>query len=479
MTGRPLLAMAFAACLPLAAQAEPAPAAAEDGFRLRPSVHWRSGDHRVDLGATVRVRSEAWDAHGKDLDWFTGTRTRVRAAYAYGESFRVFTELQDVRLHGMDRDASGAAALYRASSGDDAHAHGTDLRQAYLELRPLEGSVARLGRQDLKLGTEVLYAEPDWRYLKLARASQRLVGTVGWTHVERSNDGASLGWDLGGHHVFAFAARPTTGVFDADSAYRHQSEITYGGLSWTAKRGTWLENVELRGFALAYEDDRPVRHGGLPGEVEVYTLGLSAIGVHPVGPGSADVLLWLAGQLGDFDRLDHRAAAAVLELGYQLPDQPGRPWLRVGVNAASGDGDPDDGDHGTFFNMLPTNHLYYGFADRLAFQNLVDSFVQLRLAPHPRVAVDLFLHHFTLATDDDARYFGTSAFNESAFGFGAQPSRGFRHVGNELDAVVRVRLARGVDFEVGYAFLDGGALLSSLGSDPDVHFGYVQLQATY
>jgi hypothetical protein len=450
-----------------------------DGLHLGSPLHWQSGDHRVDLGLDVRFRTEAWDAHAGNTSWFTGTRTRVRLGYTFRERFRLVSELQDVRLQGLGDGSSGAAALYRANSGLDGNPHGTDLRQLYVEGRFLEKGLVRLGRQDIKLGTEVLYPEGDWKYLKVARASQRLVGTVGWTNSERANDGLALAADLGGHHVFGFVARPTTGVFDVDSAYRTQHDINYGGLSWTVKRDTWLEATELRFFALGYGDDRSTSHGGLSKGVEVYTAGASLIGIHPLGPGKADVLVWLAGQLGDYDGLDHRAAAGIVEVGYQLPELPLKPWLRLGVNAASGDGDPGDGDHETFFNMLPTNHLYYGFADRLAFQNLLDAFVQLRLKPHARVGIDVFFHRFSLLQEDDARYFGTGAFNERVFGFGAQPSRGFTHVGNEVDVVANVSLAKFLGLQVGYGFLDGGALLGALGPDPDVQFGYVQLKASY
>ncbi len=266
-----------------------------------------------------------------------------------------------------------------------------------------------------------------------------------------------------------------------DSAYRTQDDILYGGVSWTLKRGAWLANTELRLFGLGYRDDRPVDKGGKPDEVEVYTLGGSWLGVYPLGPGRADLLLWIAGQTGDFDDLDHQAVAAVAEFGYRLADVAMEPWLRLGVNFASGDGDPDDSDHETFFNVLPTNHLYYGFADQLAFQNLVDWFVQLKLSPLPGLALDLFLHRFSLASDDDASYAGTGAYNERVFGYVEQPSRGLQHVGTEVDVVARYAVHRHVSVEAGYAFLDGGALLREVapGRDADVHFGYVQISAHY
>ena len=184
----------------------------------------------------------------------------------------------------------------------------------------------------------------------------------------------------------------------------------YGGLSVTAKRGTWVDDTEFRGFFLGYQDDRPIDDGGLPSEVEVYTLGTSAIGVYPLGPGNVDVLLWAAGQAGHFNGRDHLAGAFLTEVGYQFTEVAWKPWYRVGINVASG-GD-DDGDHKTFFNMLPTNHLYYGFADLLAFQNLIDVFVQLQFKPHEKVSVNVMFHQFYLADDDDMQYRGTGAFNK-------------------------------------------------------------------
>ena len=113
---------------------------------------------------------------------------------------------------------TGAIATHRAANEGRYRAHDLDVRGLHLELRPAEGAWLRLGRQDVKLGSEVLYPEADWRYLKAARVGERLVGTVGWTHVERAYDGVAGGWDLGSHTLFGFLARPTTGVLTARDA---------------------------------------------------------------------------------------------------------------------------------------------------------------------------------------------------------------------------------------------------------------------
>ena len=60
-------------------------AAAEDadGFHATPSLYWKSGDHRIDLGAALRLRTEVWDAFADDVEAYTGLRTRLRVQYGW------------------------------------------------------------------------------------------------------------------------------------------------------------------------------------------------------------------------------------------------------------------------------------------------------------------------------------------------------------------------------------------------------------
>jgi hypothetical protein len=477
------LALAFGGPTPAGA-ADPDPS--DDGFRLTPSISWSRDKERIDLSISTRGRIEWWNAFTDTTDRFYALRTRVGLKYSYDDLLTLFAEYQSVQMFSMSPSGGGAGAAYWANSGMRSSAHDDSLRQFYAELRPVDGLALRGGRFDIKDGTEVMYPEANWKYLKVARASQRLVGTVGWTHVERSNEGLSTAYDFGDHHVYAFAARPTTGVFDVDDAYHRQDGITYGGLHFTAKRGVAIPDTEVRLFALAYQDDRSQSDGGQPRDVNVYTAGFSTIGIHPVGPGNLDLFVWLAGQWGNFSTEDHLAAAGILEVGYQFPDVFLKPWFRVGVNVASGDGDPNDGDHNTFFNMLPTNHLYYGFADQFAFQNIVDWIAQLMLKPHPKVGINLMLHHIKLQTSDDIRYAGTGAFSKNAFpgGFGyttrvpGTPGAGTRNAATELDAVLNVDVRKGVSVQAGFAQIWGHTVFNGF-VDDDAQFGYVQVSLKY
>ncbi len=451
-----------------------------------PKPEWKSGDHRVELSLVSRFRAEIWDAHATNSDTFYAFRTRGAAKYAFKERFSAFVELQDVRINGLGSDASGAGALYRANAAGKSKTSAQRIRQLWTEVRPFDGLTVRIGRQDINLGTELMYPEGNWKYLKVARGSQRVVGTVGWTEGERSNDGVTLGYDFGDQYLYLFVVKPTTGVFDINSSYASQGDILYGGLSWTVKRGAWIPDTEVRFYGIYYEDSRDAADGAFGGlndqTLRVWSAGFSSMGIYPCGEGYADLTLAAAYQWGNWPAAgsdqNHRAWAGILEAGYQFTKVRMKPWFRAGVNLASGDGSATDGDHESFFNVLPTNHLYYGFADQYALGNLIDYFAQLKLNPIPKMGVNVFLHQFTMMTDDDGRHFGTGAFNKNSFGYGLQPSGGHRGMGTELDAVLSYKLNRRVDLQAGYAYMWGHALFNDL-ADDDVRFAYFQVTVKY
>ncbi|MCI0480710.1 MAG: alginate export family protein, partial [Candidatus Dadabacteria bacterium] len=139
---------------------------------------------------------------------------------------------------------------------------------------------------------------------------------------------------------------------------------------------------------------------------------------------------------------------------------PWKPWVRVGLAYASGDGDPDDSDNGTFFNMVPTNHKWYGYADTTAFSNIIDAYTQILLKPFPIVGFDVEGHLFWLASDDEVWIGGSGPFNDSVFGYQFRnPVEGEdieSFLGGEIDVTLSIKALEHLNFDLGYSHFFGG-----------------------
>jgi hypothetical protein len=172
---------------------------------------------------------------------------------------------------------------------------------------------------------------------------------------------------------------------------------------------------------------------------------------------------------------DQRAGALLAEFGYQLPELWAQPWLRVGVNWGSGDSDLEDGNRSTFFNILPTNSLYYNYTDQLALQNLVDLLVQLKLAPVSKFGVELIYHRFWLSEKNDFRWGGTGAFSRENLGYVASASNGSSDVADGLDVNLTYQVDSIVALRAGFSKLWGGEAFNR----GNVSFAYAQVVLNY
>lgn len=441
----------------------------------------------LDVRFDSLLRYEYSDARAPEAEDFLGSRTRLGLHYDTGRLIRLFGEIQYALVTGLSDNANAASALYRAdtASGMGDTNEALKVSQLWAEARPLEAARLRLGRQPINMGSLTSYPEPDWKYLKQGRLAERLVGTTGGTYGVRSYDGVSGLFSLGGYDLHVFAAQPTTGVFAIRTGLETQEDVLVAAADLTMRRGTGPENTEAGAFMVAYSDTRnPADVTGLSGDIQVHTLGGSMLGIYPTQTGHWDALLWGAYQFGvytDSDtgggvrELDHSAWALIAEAGYRFASLPMSPWIRTGLNAASGDGNRGDDVHGTFFNVLPSNFFYYGMANQVAFQNLVNWFAQLRVNPAPNLGVQVYVHRFWLASDRDGRYFGPGAFNRRQLGFGVSPSHGSRDVGMEVDLVVTYRFGSRWSLFLGYAFLKGGEVFA----DKDTHWASGQVAFRY
>src|SRR5262249_29004494 len=126
--------------------------------------------------------------------------------------------------------------------------------------------------------------------------------------------------------------------------------------------------------------------------------------------GTVDLLLWGAVQTGRWGVQKQRAGSVDLEGGFQPKILPKvKPWIRGGFTFGSGDGNPNDNQHSTFFQLLPTPRPYARFPF-FNMMNTEDRFGSLLLRPHPKVTISSEFHALRLSDANDLWYSGGGAF---------------------------------------------------------------------
>jgi hypothetical protein len=449
-------------------------------------------------------------ARGEFVDWFRppdGAASAGAQRYAFFANqlragvrvdlphAQLLLEAQDTRLANLPGDATlpppqgalGPGAVYFQNTRDTSQGE-TFLKQGYVALRG-RGFTAKLGRFEYREGGETAPGDATLAFLKRARINERLVGAFDFTHVTRSFDGGLLAYDEPGWNATAIGLRPTRGGFEV-SANRELDGVTLAGLSLTAKRLPFPDAppADLRLFYLYYEDRRnqPLKVDNRPlaarqgdrDAIFVHTLGGHAATAIDAGPGVLDGLVWAVGQAGEWGKLDHAAWACAAELGYQLPRVPAQPWLRVGYDASSGDRDPADGDHETFFQLLPTARVYA----QLPFFNLMndqDVFAQLILRPHARLTIRTDYHWLSLIGRRDLWYAGGGATNAKLFGFAGAPSGGHRELAHLVDLSATALLHERVTLGLYYGHAFGRSVVRETFDDADADYGFAELTFRY
>jgi hypothetical protein len=375
------------------------------------------------VDASWRVRGEHWDffeAPNADNRYaFLGSLLRVGVSgQRQRQDWRI--ELAQTTLVGLPDNARPPShgATYRAVNG------GRDgslfVKQLFWRWRSPSGWSLLLGRFEFSDGSERMPKDPTFQWLRRQRLQERLIGPFGFTHITRSFDGILGVWERPQGTFTLTLFRPTKGAFDL----RANDELT----RVTVAYGSWTFNPDPRSdarfFALYYRDTRPVlKVDNRPlanrqadrDAITITTLGGHFLRLVPDGQGRTDFLAWGAWQWGDWGRLKHRAFALAAEIGHQW-DTPWRPWLRLGAFLSTGDGNPNDGYHKTFFQVLPTPRLYARFPIYNLMNNR-DLFMQLMLRPHRRLTLRLEAHRLWLSRLSDLWYAGGGAFNDTAFGY--------------------------------------------------------------
>ncbi len=400
------------------------------GGRLRFDFHerlrfeWRENNFDFD-DATDALTDDAWALN----------RLRLGATWQPVPWFTLHAQGQDTREFGSDRpDVIGQLG----AEGDDRF----DLRQAWVQLGADRGPSVKLGRQVLQYG------------------DQRLVGPGDWSNQSRLFDAAK----------FRYAAEDwALDVFTASVVRFRDGRFN---------RSDWLDPDDARDqfFSGAYFTTAAV-----PAHtVDLYTLQLHEKGgtdVWTVGsrwagdPRKLGGFEWdanVAGQFGEVRGLELRAFAAHAGAGWHWLDAPWQPRLFAEYNFASGDDDPADASVGTFQNLFPSNHGFYGFMDRFSWQNVHNPALSLSAKPTPDLTVRLDVLAFWLADTNDAWYRSNGTARVRPVTPGAD-----RFAGTELDLSLAWKARKWLTFQAGWSHFFAGDHLEASGASDDADFAWV------
>ena len=184
-------------------------------------------------------------------------------------------------------------------------------------------------------------------------------------------------------------------------------------------------------------------------------------------------------QVGEWGEQDHAAASVAVEGGYRFTDVHGKPWIRAGYNFGTGDDNPDDDEHTTFFQMLPTARLY-AQTPFYNMQNTHDLMAQALWSPAEAVSLRSDVHVLWLADDEDLLYSGAGANEErSRFGYAGLASQGEQYLGTLLDIEATWKMTSRLSLVLYYGHLFGGEVLeASYLEDSDIDYGFVELNLT-
>lgn len=447
------------------------------------------------ITGSYRARAEAWSwfaGEGNNQYLFLGNIAKLSFARDH-KSWDWQAELAAPFLLGLPSNAIapapqlqlGLGGIYSGANDRRNNAGMVFPKQLWVRWKALGGDERqslKLGRLEFNDATEVTPPSPTLATIKRLRIGHRLIGTFPWTHTGRSFDGADYRFNSGRNHFALVGAMPTRGAFQVDGWGR--MNIAFGHGSYTRQTGSGDNAGELRLLGIYYHDWRGVlktdsrplaARRADPTDLRIFTFGGHYIHTAPTAAGKWDVMLWGVGQTGEWGALAHRAWSSDFEFGFQPNGMPAlKPWLRLGYTRSSGDDNPNDNTHRTFFQMLPTPRPF-AMTPFFNMMNSEDAYATLMIRPHQRWNIRGETHILRLASRNDLWYQGGGAFQPWTFGYVGRPSGGARRLANLYDVSIdyTVNAHWGLHGYVGLT--DGRAIIRNIYPDgTNTTFGYIE-----
>lgn len=394
--------------------------------RFHPTDNWL-----FSLGGEERLRY--MDDNG-GYEIFTGRhnayeliRSRVYGDLWFRDVFRVYAEMQDSRI---------ANSSLPPLPSDVDHA---DVLNLFADLKLFsvnqQPAYVRVGRQELYFG------------------SQRLISQSDWNNVLRTFQGTRAFWLGKDWNVDAFWVQPVlTRPLSPDPPDHNQN---FSGL-WLTYRPhppqSKQQNIDL--YYLDLDNQNPgvaSGQGGILGGYNIRTVGSRYAGDYANYLWDFEAMY----QFGSWSNQRDSAAAATAGLGYQFADRKLNPQFWMYNDWASGDQNPGTGHtHGTFNQLFPWGHNYFGYLDLVGRQNIDDLSTQVAFYPAKWIYSSVQYHVFHLDSARDALY------NVAGVAIRRDPTgQAGTSVGDEIDFTTNFHLNSHQDIFLGFSKLFAGPFI--------------------
>jgi len=401
----------------------------------------------VDLGGERRWRYHHEDNFrgsrlaGQDDEFMLG-RTRLYADVHWGETWRVFAEAVD---------ATSSWEEFAPRNIEENRFDALNLFAEALLVDDGERALrARAGRQELLYG------------------AQRLISPLDWANTRRTFDGAKL-WSTGKDwSLDGFWTRPVPFEQHVNNDHNFDNpdqSREFGGAYFTSRH---FVDHTVDAYYLRLAEFDATGTAANPFDFDYHTLG---------GRCMSKWGAWLfeiegGGQFGDAGDFDHIAGFLTVGAGHEWAEAKWKPVVWVYYDWASGDEDPTDGEHGTFNQLYPLGHKYFGYMDLVARQNIRSLNILLTAEPCPKVKVQAWCYAFWLDERRDSLYNAAGTPIRTSLTGAAG-----NEVGREIDLLLTLLPTERTELTFGYSHFFAGDFIertNPAGVSGDADFFYTQ-----
>jgi hypothetical protein len=392
------------------------------------------------ITASARARWEGTEGSNFSVtpaESYLLTRVRLGLAFEPTPWLRFFAEAMDAR-----------AEFYKTTPPSNL-IDPFDLRQAYVEVGKIEGNgvSVQFGRQELELG------------------SGRLVGNPDWSNVGKSYDIVRGTITTAPFTAILVAGSPL--LDDPTRMDRHKP-----GEHFYADYNTFkhlIKNAKVEPYFIARTALNVKGKDGIAGTEETLIGGLRVIGKLPGGFDYSGEAVREGGHYGN-DTV--QAFGYVAAAGWTTPSMPWNLHPNSDFVGASGDDGRKDRYHQAFDGLYGLNQPMNSLTGLFGWRNLAEWRAGVDFVPAKRFKVLVNFRDYWLASLTDGLY--NSSASRTVFDAKATSS----HVGEGMDTMVTMTLAKKNIFGMGVGFLTPGAYLKQAGKTSGFAYPYFSYTRT-